>query len=552
MVIPIICLFLHTPESRAMAAEPDPPNSRTETVLCAVLFAVAVLVAVWLRFDQISIKPFHHDEGVNSYFLLNMAKPNGEYRYNPENYHGPSLYYVALAAMTILGKTELALRSTPALFGVLSVLLLWPLRRHLGTMGTPAAGFFMALSPGLVYFSRDFIHEMSFGCFVLGVVVGAWRFAETKRFRWLALAAFSLGLMAATKETVVVNVIVLIALVCAAVWDAARSLRQAGTLSPGNLLRTLTSDAATVAPTLDHACTALIIVIFLHIFLYSSLFRNWQGPLDFFRSVLHWTQERSAQDHVHPFYYYFGILLKLELPLVIGSLLAGAAVVWKGTRFWLFLGAATLGTFLAYSIIPYKTPWLMVSMLVMMAVMCGYAMEQGYRLFAGRLLSLRLLWSAAAAALLLASGQMAWLVNFEKYDDNTNESGYFRALGKRLAFKPYVDGQYGYVYAQTDRDLLFLLEAIRSRAERLPTGTKTGIYVASPDYWPLPWYLREYELTAFSGAMPAGDPPQLTQPLIIARESQRAQLDALPNYRAATQPFKLRPGVELLLYERVE
>src|SRR5262249_60537945 len=71
-----------------------------EKPVCAIVFILAVIVAVWLRFDQIGIKPFHHDEGVMSHFLLNLAN-SGEYRYNPENYHGPTLYYFALAALQI-------------------------------------------------------------------------------------------------------------------------------------------------------------------------------------------------------------------------------------------------------------------------------------------------------------------------------------------------------------------------------------------------------------------------------------------------------------------
>ena len=529
-----------------------PVESRTEKAVCVVLFILAILLAVWLRFDQIGIKPLHHDEGVNSYFLLNLAKSDGDYRYNPENYHGPSLYYFALAAMKVFGQSDLALRFSPALFGVLSVLLLWPLRRHLGTIGAPAGAFFMALSPGLVYYSRDFIHEMPFACFGLGIIAGAWRYAESKQFVWLALAAVSLALMVATKETVIINLaVMLIAAVCAAVWDAARKLSHDRMLTSGNLARALKRDTRAIAPTLDHAMAASIIVVFIHILLYSSLFKHWQGPLGFFRSILHWTKERSSHDHLHPVYYYLGILFKLELPLVIGSLLGGVIVLLKGTRFWLFMAASTLGTTLAYSIIPYKTPWLMVSFLVLMAVMCGYATEQIHRLFAGdSMMSLKLLWGATIATFLVASGQMAWRVNFEKHDDNANASGYFTALGRQLSFKPYVDGQYGYVYAQTDRDFLFLVEAIRSRAEKLPTGKHTGIYVASPDYWPLPWYLRDYDQAGFTGSLPPGDPPQITQPIIVAKESQRGELDKLPNFHAATQPFKLRPGVELLLYTR--
>ena len=111
-----------------------------EKLVCVIVFILAVIVAAWLRFDQIGIKPFHHDEGVISHFLLNLAK-SGEYKYNPENYHGPSLYYFALLALRVFGSNDFALRFTPALFGILTVLMVWLLREHLGSVGTLVSGF---------------------------------------------------------------------------------------------------------------------------------------------------------------------------------------------------------------------------------------------------------------------------------------------------------------------------------------------------------------------------------------------------------------------------
>ncbi|MFN0088254.1 MAG: flippase activity-associated protein Agl23 [Blastocatellia bacterium] len=533
-----------------MSDENSNPPNRTFQALSAALFISAVLLASWFRFSEIGIKPFHHDEGVNSFFLLNLAR-SGDYQYNPENYHGPSLYYLSLLSLRALGETDLALRFWPAAFGVLTVLLLWPLRRRLGLVGTPAAAFFLAVSPGLNYYSRDFIHETIFGACGLGIVAGVTRYAESRGFLWLGLAAASLGLMVTTKETVVINVAVMIAaLGCAVIWEAMRGLAGKGEGTPAALVRRIRSSGSDAFPSVDHALAALIIIISIYVFLYSSFFKHPQGMSDFPRSILHWTNERSNRDHVHPFSYYLGILFKLELPLLAGSLLAGAVAVLRGTRFRLFVAAWTLGTFLAYSLIPYKTPWLLVSLLIPMAVACGLAAEQVYRM--ASLMPLRLLWTLLLATALCFAGRLAWQVNFSKYDDNANENGYFSPLGRNLRLKPYVDNQYGYVYAQTDRDFLFLVEAIRKQAERMPAEKHTGIYVASPDYWPLPWYLREFDQVAFVGQLP---PPhdgemRISQPIIVARVDQREQLDRIPGIHAASQPFSLRPGVDLLLYVR--
>lgn len=527
-------------------------ESNTERILCFCLFALALVIACWLRFSQLDLRPFHHDEGVNSYFLLRLAD-FGDYKYDPSNYHGPSLYYFALLALKLLGKTDFALRCTPALFGVLTIALLWLLRRQIGTIGLTAAAAAIALSPGLVFFSRYFIHEMSFGLFTLGIVVGAWRYAESKNFSWLALLAASVALLATTKETAVVNLaVLLLALICAATWDNVRELWRTKNLTPAALLKTSWADIRRVLPSLDHALAAIIILAFIYIFLYSSLFTHWQGVKDFFVSIAHWTKERSGNDHVHPFYYYLGILLKLELPLLVGSLLAGLFVIWRGTRFWLFIAAWTLGITLAYSLIPYKTPWLVVSFLVPMGLLCGYAVEQLYRTLP--LLSLRLLWLAVVAVAVITFGRLAWQVNFDHYDDNSNSVGYFFDFGRERMWKPYVDGQYGYVYAHTDRGLFGLVEQIKTEAGKLPSGNHTGVYIASPDYWPLPWYLRDFDQVAYSGnlAILPGESLKIGQPLMVANVTQQSQIDGLPGWRLSGKTYALRPGVDLILFARDE
>jgi uncharacterized protein (TIGR03663 family) len=552
-------------------------ESRIENFVCIAIFLLAVVIAAWLRFDQIGLKPFHHDEGVNSYFLLNLAH-SGTYKYDPTNYHGPTLYYFALVALRIFGETDLALRLSPALFGLLTVAMVWLLRKHLGKFGTPVAAFCLALSPCLVYFSRDFIHEMSFGSFSLGLVAGAWRYAESKKFKWLALAAISAGLLFATKETAIVNALVMIvAIICAAFWDAVRNLIRQRQFTPAALVRNLRRDTAAVMPSLDHLLAAIIIFVFINVFFYSSLFTNTKGVRAAVESVVLWTG-RSGSEHVKTFWYYAGILVKLELPLLLGSLLAGVIIIWRGTRFWLFTGAWTLGTALAYSIIGYKTPWLMLSFVIPMALVCGYLAEQIYSLLPT--LSLRLVWAAVVVVALIACGRMAWKVNFEGYDDNGNKNGYFagtiekrlvqpyinqpaesgdgliarfiRGKGRNL-LTPYLDGTYGYVYAQTDRGLMGLLDELKRETDKLPTKDQTAIYVAAPEYWPLPWYLRDYK-AHFAGKWPVapGEGLNISEPVIIANANQQSSLEGIQGWHPGSQAYTMRPGVELMLFIRDE
>ena len=56
-----------------------------------VLAEAALLgAATGLRLYALSLKPLHHDEGVNGLFLLKLFR-EGIYRYDAANYHGPTL-----------------------------------------------------------------------------------------------------------------------------------------------------------------------------------------------------------------------------------------------------------------------------------------------------------------------------------------------------------------------------------------------------------------------------------------------------------------------------
>ena len=57
---------------------------------------LVLAAAIFLRFYDLWLKPFHHDEGVNGFFLLNLVR-QGVYKYDPSNYHGRPLYFFAQA-----------------------------------------------------------------------------------------------------------------------------------------------------------------------------------------------------------------------------------------------------------------------------------------------------------------------------------------------------------------------------------------------------------------------------------------------------------------------
>jgi predicted membrane-bound mannosyltransferase len=133
----------------------------------------------------------------------------------------------------------------------------------------------------------------------------------------------------------------------------------------------------------------------------------------------------------------------------------------------------------------------------------------------------------------------------------------------QLNFVHYDDDQYVYVYAHTRRETLVMLDQIDRVANQLKTGNDTGIALLSPEYWPLPWYFRNYHRVGYyQKVVPT------TEPIIIASRGQEEEMKTTfgeqyqqidssqlsdPRVDPEKNPggsFNLRPGVELLLYVR--
>lgn len=171
--------------------ENEQPKNDFLWLLCCVLITAA---ATFVRFFWLEIKPLHHDEGVNGYFLTTLFR-EGKYTYDPANYHGPDLYYFALAFTKVFGLNTLSIRWSVAIFGVLTVVLAFYLKKHIGKTGSLFAAFFLALSPGMAYISRYFIHEILFVFFSFGVAVSILFFIERRKAGIGAIAWTSLLLL---------------------------------------------------------------------------------------------------------------------------------------------------------------------------------------------------------------------------------------------------------------------------------------------------------------------------------------------------------------------
>jgi uncharacterized protein (TIGR03663 family) len=498
--------------------------------------AAILVTGAFLRLYDLGLVPFHHDEGVNGNFLVTLVREGpAKYQYNPENYHGPTLYFISAIipwlARFFLGKTsgdfyglnDYTVRGITVLFGVGTIWLALLLRKRLGTIGALSAAGLIAISPGAVYLSRYFIHESLFVFFGLAIVVTVLKYYDSGNSFYLILAAISAGLMTATKETWIINLpVLLIALVAAGIYCRLRG--SAGERRQETVERFGGPLALTTV-----ALVAFAVFIIVNVLFYSSFVTNYpKGVADAVSTLKFWSHR--THEHEHPWWQYIQWLIQEE-PAVLTLAGAGAAMaVWRGIdRLGVFLALWSFGLLAAYSLVGYKTPWISLNFIVPMALTAGYAFETTYQ-------KLR---EFEQPGVLLAVGALTAAI-----------CGYQMIS---LNFIHYDDDRYAYVYAHTKREMLTMLDQVDRISKRLKTGDDTGIALVSPDYWPLPWYFRNYKRVGYYQQI-----TPTNEPLIIGSQAQAEQLKLTfgDRYQLLSSglneegSYPLRPGVDLLLYVR--
>ncbi len=505
------------------AAAPTAPASPRERRVFWILLLAAFALGAFLRFYDLERKPLHHDEGVNSFFLLNLKNdfPQG-WKYDPENYHGPFLFLVESIPLAF-SESPFAMRLLVAICGSGTMLALWPLRRRIGYAGTAAAALLLAVSTSNIFFSRTNIHEIYLVFFTLGMVVAAARLRESLRPVYLLLAAGSWALVIANKETYVMTGAAFVGSLGIA-WYFLRKPR-AGEVAPSRV-------AAQMLEWINSRRVwlwwALGVFVFLIALFYSSLFTNLKGTTaDLINSLLIWKKTGTkGAGHEKEFAYFFQLLWRLELPIY---LLGIAGIVWAFIRrnaFMIFTAAWAVLLTLIYSSVPYKTPWLALNFILPLALLGGYFLENVYQAVKKSPAALSAAGAVFAAVLIGWLIKTSWLVNFEEYDDD----------------------RHMIVYSQTRRDYKYMVEAIEKYAKEKGQGIQTKVNVITDEYWPLNWDLRNYKGAAFWGRVI----PDPDAPIIVGRTKTQAELESKLKDTYESEMYSLRPGVDLILYLRTK
>ncbi|MFM8458905.1 MAG: flippase activity-associated protein Agl23 [Chthoniobacterales bacterium] len=421
-----------------------------------------LLLAAALRLWALDLKAPHFDEGINGWFS-DKLRETGTFAYDPTNYHGPWHFYTLFLSQSLLGRNIWALRLPVVVASLLCITVIFMFARWFGRTAVRWAALAFAVSPACVFYGRYSIHEpwfvLSSMLFLWGVIA-LW-LERDKAGLWAAAAGIT-G-MILNKETYIIHTGSLaLAAGVFALWNR---------VSP---LQPPIERAAVRGWNRRDALLAAGTMLFLLVFFYSGNFFHFKGLTDMFRALVAWTQTGAAANghektayELLPFvnYYWLALLARYEWPALAG-LIWSVRYAWPGPAVPRLLSIYAGGVLLAYSIVPYKTPWCIISILWPWFLFFGAAIAAANRA-----------WARVIGVLLLAASLgMCLRLNLRQYENDAEP----------------------YVYVQTYRSLAVVTAPLLQAAGKDPRFYQAAGAILT-DYYPLPWILGDFTQIAYHG-----------------------------------------------------
>lgn len=471
-----------------------------------------LLIAALLRLWGLDLKPPHFDEGINGWFVDQM-RINGFYRYDPENYHGPLYFYVLFVFLSLLGRNLWALRLPAVIASVGSVWLALRFDRFFGKGTVRWGALTLAVSPAAVFYGRYAIHESWLVLALMITTYGLLGLWKNGGRRDLALTVGGIAMMLLLKETAVIHLgCFVIAAGCLMLWERIVPSRPPVVIAPRRW-------------SLDDLLLFGGLALLALLFFYSGTFLNWSGIPDFFRAYAKWFQTGTgAGGHEKTDcqfgtfgllnWYWISLMVRYEWPALLGLIFA-VRLAWPAPAMPRYLGIYAVGVLLAYSIVPYKTPWCIISILWPFAFLFGSAISE----LSGRR-SLRIVSAILAAVLLTGS----------------------LVLSLRLNFRHETDPKEPYVYVQTQPGIAVVTDPVLGMALRDPRNHAMSGEILTESYYPLPWIFGEFTGIGYFGK--DHKPEELTGDFIIAMSAQKAEIEKKLREPYLRQSFQLRDSME--------
>ena len=338
--------------------------------------AIVIALAALSRFAFLQMRPPTPDEAINGVVATGISLKSG-YDYQPTLGHGPVHFYLLAMSQALLGHNLWSLRVPAVLFGIGTVALMFAFTRFLSKPAASVAAVVVAISPGFVFVSREAIHESEFAFFTLASFFGVLALMSKPTTKMVIFTSSSVVGCLLTKETAVIHLVALLLTMPIllhgngkGIWSAKQrwscdtggdhEMARFGTHWRGNPKR--------VAIAAFVACMCSTVVIWFFVTGHGT---NRNGFMHWIHGFVVWKYiGTQSGEHVKPWYYWFQLMRADELPLLIG-MLAAPVFLFSTNVYERSAAAYSLLVFAAYSVIPYKTPWCIISLGVCVPLVFG-------------------------------------------------------------------------------------------------------------------------------------------------------------------------------------
>lgn len=465
------------------------------------IIALILIVALATRLFMLDARPMDHDESIHAYLSFKLLTEH-RYSYDPA-FHGPFLYFSSAGVFALLGDSDFTARLMPVVFSIIGILAAYGFRRWIGD-GAYIFVFLMIFSSSILYYSRYMRNDIILVGSFLAVVYCYFRYLESKKERFVYTAALFLAIIVTSKENGYIYAFILSSFIfLSGIYEKkSRYLIEKILKWDIKKLRLIVVSA----------------LIFSSIFvsLYTAGFADWEGlEKATIGAFSHWFTMHEKKDHWKPIYYYAKILLQYEF-LPIALTISSFPYFYRRfktkevSKLELFSAYWLITSFVIYHVLAHKVPWLTVHLVAPLALFGS--------LYAEKLIQQRG-FRVALAIVAIATLFVSLHITYVNYNDASEDL----------------------IYIQIQPSAVELSKEI---IHRLENGEKGAIYEPNNDYWPLPWYLRYYELPYRSKLL-------YTYEDFIVTSERNLNFVEEKGYES-TGRYEIRPGYFMVLMEKLD
>jgi uncharacterized protein (TIGR03663 family) len=270
-------------------------NSEKHSTQFWIILSVLILLGIILRFFQIDVRPFHHDESLNAIYGRYFYEHPGThfYKYDPM-LHGPFLYGIYPFFYQIFGTTIASARILMALMG--SALLFLPMifRFHIKKNTVIILTAFIATAPTLIYWARYVRHDSP-----MLIAISFSLMAFLYKNPWKRALLFIVPFM--VQFTIKENAFLHLALIFLYVIYEATFIKIFKCNIESYLSKVISFCKKNPLPILY----SILIGTFLFVLFYSAFFNYPEGILDglYRKSLAYWVEQHNIDRIKGPFIY---------------------------------------------------------------------------------------------------------------------------------------------------------------------------------------------------------------------------------------------------------